>query len=255
MRILVKLGGTLLDNAESRERLACEIAVASRRHEMVVVHGGGKQMTRFLEAQGIESRFVNGQRVTTDEILDAVLKVFAGSVNAALVSTFRKSGARPVGLSGLDAGLVDAEPLDAELGHVGRPMQSDSRLLELLTQSGYLPVVACVAGDAQGRAYNVNGDQMAAACAASFGAMKLIFLTDVDGVRDAAGSLRPMLSAAEASALIHGGAATGGMQAKLEAALSALKNGVSEIVVAPGACAGIVEKLIANETIGSRLMA
>lgn len=254
MKVLIKLGGSLLDCVETRERLAREISEITKRTQAVVVHGGGKQMNRFLQERGIESRFVNGLRVTTPEVLDAVLKVFAGSVNAGLVSAFRKAGVQPVGLSGLDAGLVDAEPLNPELGHVGKPVRSDPRLLELLTGSGYLPVVACVAGDAQGAAYNVNGDQMAAACAAAFGAEKLLFLTDVDGVRDGGGTIRPRLTAAEAAALIQDGVATGGMQAKLEAAINALANGVREIVIAPGSCPGIVGRLIANEVIGSRLV-
>ena len=254
MKILAKLGGTLLDSPSSRDRLAAEIAQVSSHHQVAVVHGGGKQMTRFLEERGVESRFVNGLRVTTDEVLDAVLKIFAGSVNAELVLSFRKAGARPVGLSGLDAGLVDAEPLNPELGHVGRPVRSDPRLLELLTNSGYLTVVACVAGDANGAAYNVNGDQMAAACAAAFGVQQLIFLTDVEGVRDASGAIRPTLTAAEATGLIRDGIATGGMQAKLEAALSALDQGVREIVIAPGACAGVVSRLTLNQQIGTRVV-
>jgi acetylglutamate kinase len=212
-------------------------------------------MTRFLEERGIESRFLNGLRVTTDEVLDGVLKVFAGSVNAQVVAALRKTGARPVGLTGLDAGLVDAVPLDPELGHVGRPVRSDARLLELLVGSGYLPVMACVAGDAMGAAYNVNGDQMAGACAAAFGASKLIFLTDVEGVRDSSGAARAVLKAAEAEALIEEGIATGGMQAKLNAALEALREGITEIVIGPGACPGIVSRLIASEPVGSRLVA
>jgi acetylglutamate kinase len=254
LKILIKLGGTLLDSAASRERLAREIAQAAREHKIVVVHGGGKQMTRFLEERGIQSRFVNGLRVTTDEVLDAVLKIFAGSVNSELVAAFRKAGARPVGLTGLDAGLVDAQPLDPELGHVGRPVRSDPQLLELLTKSGFLPVVACVAGDDQGAVYNVNGDQMAAACAAGFGTTRLIFLTDVEGVRDESGSIRPLLRASDAKALIQAGIATGGMQAKLEAALTALEAGIGEIVIGPGACPGIVMKLIGDAQIGSRLV-
>jgi acetylglutamate kinase len=254
VKVLIKVGGTLLDCTTSRDRLACEITEIAKRTQTVVVHGGGKQMTRFLEERGIESRFVNGLRVTTPPVLDAVLKIFAGSVNSGLVSSFRKAGARPVGLSGLDAGLVDAEPLNRELGHVGRPVQSDPRLLELLTQNGYLPVVACVAGDAQGGTFNVNGDQMAAACATAFGVSKLIFLTDVDGVRDENGSVRPVLTSAEATALIRAGVATGGMQAKLEAAISALQGGVREIVIAPGACTGTINKLIDNHVIGSRII-
>lgn len=211
-------------------------------------------MTRFLAERGIESRFVNGLRVTTPEVLDAVLKIFAGSVNAELVSAFRKAGAQPVGLSGLDAGLVDAEPLDPQLGHVGRPVRSDARLLQVLVSEGYLPVVACVAGDANGSAYNVNGDQMAAACAGSFEAERLIFLTDVEGVRDG-DAIRPTLTAKEASRLIASGIATGGMRAKLEAAIGALSGKVRDTVIAPGARAGIVRMLTGNETIGTRLIA
>ena len=229
MKILVKIGGSLLDCETSRARLAGEIARSSERHSIVVVHGGGKQMTRFLAERGIESRFVNGLRVTTDEVLDAVVKIFAGSVNAELVSALRAAGAMPVGLSGLDAGLVDAELLDPALGHVGRPVRSDTRLLDVLRTAGYLPVVACVAGDAQGRRYNVNGDQMAVACAAGWKAERLIFLTDVDGVRDGTGEIRRSLTAAEANRLIHDGVATGGMQAKLESALSGLRQGIAEI--------------------------
>ncbi len=254
MRLLIKLGGTLLDAPESRERLAREIAEAARHSSTVVVHGGGKQMTRFLAERGIESRFVKGLRVTTPEVLDAVVKVFAGSVNTNLVAAFRAAGARPVGLTGLDAGLVDAEPLNPELGHVGKPIRSDAGVLELLCRDNCLPVVACVAGDAAGSIYNINADQMAAACAVSFGADKLLFLTDVEGVRDGAGQTQEGLSAAGALALIRDGVATGGMQAKLEAALGALEQGVGEVLIAPGAHAGIVTEVLSGSRIGTRVL-
>ena len=253
MKLLIKLGGTLLDAEASRRRLAREIAAAYG--QIVVVHGGGKQMTRFLAERGVESRFVNGLRVTTPEVIDAVVKVFAGSVNASLVSAFRAAGASPVGLTGLDAGLVDAEILNPELGQVGKPVRSDARLLDVLTNNGYLPVVACVAGDAQGGIYNVNADQMAAACAASFGARKLLFLTDVEGVRDGAGNTRGVLSPAEARELIREGIATAGMQAKLESAMDALARGVGEVLIAPGARPGVVDALLRGDEIGTRLIA
>ena len=253
MRVLVKLGGTLLESEESRARLAREIAELSATAEVVVVHGGGKQMTRYLEQHGISSRFVNGLRVTTPEILDAVLKIFAGTVNSRLVSALRAGGARPVGLTGIDAGLVDAVPLDSELGHVGQPVHSDPRLLEVLLREGYIPVVACVAGDAQGAIYNVNGDRMAAACASALGVDKLLFLTDVDGVRDGAGETLPSLSAAQARELIRIGTATGGMQAKLEAALEALENRVPEIVIATGSYKQLLTKLTNGSRIGTRI--
>jgi acetylglutamate kinase len=255
-KLLIKLGGTLLDAPESRQRLAREIAAAAAEtnNRIVVVHGGGKQMTRFLAERGVESRFVNGLRVTTPDVIDAVLKVFAGSVNAELVAAFRAAGARPVGLSGLDAGLVDAELLNPDLGQVGKPVRSDARILDLLTGAAYLPVVACVAGDASGAVYNVNADQMAAACAASFAADSLLFLTDVEGVRDKDGAVCPILTCAQSRQLILEGVATGGMQAKLEAAMDALDKGVRQVLIAPGAQAGIVGRLLAGENAGTCLV-
>lgn len=252
MKLLIKLGGTLLDAAESRERLAREIAIVAQREQVVVVHGGGKQMTRFLAERGVESRFVNGLRVTTDDVIDAVVKVFAGSVNAQLVSAFRAVGARPVGLSGLSAGLVDAVQLDPALGHVGQPVASDGRLVELLVQNSYLPVVACVAGDSNGSIFNVNGDQMAVACAQGFAAAQLIFLTDVEGVRDAHGKTCTWLTADEGRDLIASGVATGGMQAKIEAAIKALQQGVGQVLIAPGAHPDILNQLLAGGQIGTR---
>jgi acetylglutamate kinase len=255
-KLLIKLGGTLLDAPDSRNRLAREIAdaAAGPNVRLVVVHGGGKQMTRYLAERGVESRFVNGLRVTTPEIIDAVLKVFAGSVNAGLVAAFRAAGARPVGLTGLDAGLVDAEVLNPELGQVGKPVRADARLLDLLTGDSFLPVVACVAGDAAGTVYNVNGDQMAVACAASFAAESLVFLTDVDGVRDKDGNICPVLTRDQARTLIREGVATGGMQAKLEAAADALNQGVEQVLIAPGGVAGVVGQLLEGRPLGTRLV-
>ena len=256
MKVLIKLGGTLLDSAESRNRLAAEIAAAAGfGHKVVVVHGGGKQMTRYLTAQGIDSTFVNGLRITTSEVLDAVLKIFAGTVNTELVAAFVAAGAPAVGLTGIDALLAEAEPMGPELGFVGRTVNSDARLLDVLTGNGYLPVVACVAGDRSGQIYNVNADLMAVACAAGFGADKLMFLTDVDGVRGANNETLSVLTPEQAADLIASGAASGGMQAKLNAATEALFRGVGEVVIAPGALPGVVRKLMAGEAIGTRFVA
>ncbi len=253
MKILVKLGGTLLDSAESRTRLAVEITAVSRDHHVVVVHGGGKQMTRFLTERSVESRFVNGLRVTSPQVLDAVLKVLGGTVNHELVAAFAAAGARAVGLSGLDAGITTAELLDPQLGKVGRPTGSDGALLNLLTSHGYLPVVACIAGDGRGAIFNVNADQMAVACAGGFGAEVLLFLTDVDGVRDAGGSIVRSLTPSSIADLIASGVATGGMQAKLEAARRAIDSGVGRVVVAPGQMAGLLARLLAGESIGTSI--
>lgn len=254
MRVLVKIGGTLLESPESRHRLAGEIAGVFRSGlEMVVVHGGGKQMTRFLEERGIQSQFVNGLRVTTAEVLDAVVKVVAGSVNQELVAAFAAVGAPAVGLSGVDAGLTEAEPLSAELGFVGKPVRSNPQVLEVLNANRLLPVVACVAGDRAGNMYNVNADQMAMACARAFHVDKLVFLTDVDGVRAAAGNILPALSTEECQELIRSGVATGGMQAKLESAIAGLEAGIGEVVIAPGARPGVVGELVGGGAAGTRI--
>ena len=254
MKALIKLGGTLLDAPELRANLAAQIAEQSRRGvEITVVHGGGKQMTRFLAERGMESRFVNGLRVTTSETMDAVLKVLAGSVNQELVAALIAAGISAVGLSGVDGNLIEAEPMDPALGLVGRSRRANPALLDLLLSRGFLPVVACVAGDGHGRMYNVNADQMAAACAAGWRADRLIFLTDVAGVLDAAGKVQPILTAATCSRLIADGVATGGMQAKLNATTAALDQGVAEIDIAPGTLPDVLARLFNGEPVGTRI--
>ncbi|MEX2262514.1 MAG: acetylglutamate kinase [Bryobacteraceae bacterium] len=254
MRVLVKLGGTLLDSEAPRHSLAAQVTKAAG--EMVVVHGGGAQMTRFLDERGVESRFVNGLRVTTPDVLDAVLKVLAGSVNQELVAAMVRAGANAVGLSGIDACLAEAEQMDPALGWVGRVKSCRGELLSLLTANGYLPVVACVAGDRDGHVYNVNADQMAVACAAGFGARQLFFLTDVDGVLDASRQLLPKLTIADCEELIAAGVAVKGMQAKLNAAIAALRQGVEQVCIAPGAAPNVVERLLAGDpSLGTKIVA
>ena len=256
MRILVKLGGTLLDAPASRTRLAAELSQIQRSGvEMVVVHGGGKQMTRFLAERGVESRFVGGLRVTTPDVLDAVLKVLAGSVNHELVSAFVQAGCLAVGLSGIDACLTEAVQMDPDLGAVGRLVRTNPELLRLLGANGYLPVVACVAGDREGHIFNVNADQMAVACAVGFQADQLHFLTDVDGVRGGDSQVIPTLTIADCEELIRSGVATAGMQAKLNAASEALRAGIGQVIIAPGALPGASGRLLAGEPIGTRLKA
>jgi acetylglutamate kinase len=254
VKVLIKLGGTLLDNPESRKSLAAQIgALPGLGYHTVVVHGGGKQMTRFLAERGVESRFEGGLRVTTPEVLDAVLKVFAGSVNKELVASLLAAGAPAVGICGVDAALAEAEPMAPELGAVGRITRTNPRLLDTLVAAGYLPVVACVAGDRQGGIYNVNADQMAAAVAAGYRADRVLFLTDVDGVKDAGGKLLPRLNVAQATGLIRDQVASGGMQAKLTYAMEALQAGVGEIVIAAGGAPDVVARLLAGEMLGTHL--
>ncbi len=254
MRLLIKLGGTLLDEAASRDALAAQIAAAAAVHEVVAVHGGGKQMTRFLAERGVESRFVNGLRVTTPEVADAVLKVFAGTVNKTLTGALLRAGARAVGISGLDGLLAESEALSPELGLVGRVVRTHPEVLECLIAGGFLPVVACVGGGADGSVYNVNADQMAVACAAGFRADRLLFLTDVPGVLDAGGNVLPRLTPADCDRLIAEGVAAGGMEAKLRAACAALAGGVRQVLIAPGAEPEILSRVLGDEPLGTILV-
>ncbi len=256
MNLLIKLGGALLDQPDSRLRIAAEIrAIASEGHRVVVVHGGGKQMTRLLDAQGIQSRFVDGLRVSSPEVIDALLQAVAGSVNKRLVAAFRHGGVPAVGLSGVDGALVDAEQLREDLGAVGNPQLARPLVLDTLLDQGFLPVVACVASNQNGEIFNVNADQMACICAAALPADQLLFLTDVEGVLDGNKQRIPHLSVNECRALIQQGVAVGGMQAKLEAACRTVEAGVSAIRILPGFQPMALSQALAGDDIGTAIQA
>jgi len=244
MKVLIKLGGSLLDDAVLCASIAAQIAALPAGVSAVIVHGGGKQMTRYLAARGVESRFVDGMRVTTPEVADALLKVFAGSVNKQLVGELLAAGAPAVGISGIDGGLAVARALNPALGAVGRVTHANGRLLDVLIGGGFLPVVACVAGGEQGEVFNVNADQMAVACAWAWKAQKLLFLTDIAGVKGSDGQVIPRITPSDALTLIETGVASGGMQAKLEAACDALEHGLGEVRIAAGAEPEVLARLL-----------
>ena len=188
-------------------------------------------------------------------MLDAVLRVFAGEINHHLVAELNHAGARAVGLSGIDAGLVRAVPLAEDLGAVGKVDQVDASILNLLTAQGYLPTVACVAGGRHDDIYNINADQMAVACAGAFAADELIFLTDVEGVLDQNGTLVPKLTAGQAENLITSGVAHGGMEAKLRAAIAGLGQGIACVRIVAGAVKGVLTRVVRGEPMGTTLTA
>lgn len=253
MRLVIKVGGTVLDEPEHCAAAALQLAEIAREHELVVVHGGGKQVTRFLEERHVTSRFVNGLRVSDEAVIDAVTHVIAGGVNKRLVSAIAAAGESAVGLSGVDGGLTTAVRLDEALGFVGRPQRTDGRLLDLLVNAGYVPVIACIGGDSEGNIYNVNADQMAVSCAIGWRAEKLFFLTDVAGVKGADGRVLAELRAGEIASLTASGVAHGGMQAKLEAAEAALRAGIAEVAIAHAREANICRRLAAGERAGTRV--
>jgi acetylglutamate kinase len=250
MKIVVKIGGTLLEDAAARTRMARLLRGAARGgHRMLVVHGGGKQLTSFLDRTGVKSEFLQGLRVTSAEALDGVVQIFAGTVSHYFLAALHAEGVPSVGISGVDGGCLLAQRLRGgkgeDWGYVGRITSANPRVWEAILVGGFLPVMACLAVGEDGQIYNVNADQAAAACAKHWQADALVFLTDVDGVRDAAGNLVPRIAADDIPALIDSGAVTGGMVAKLNAVEEALAGGVPRIFIRSGHRERVLEDFLA----------
>ena len=199
---------------------------------VVLVHGGGDEVTALQQALGLTSTFVDGRRVTTAADVDLVRMALSGSANKRLVASLVATGIKAVGLSGEDAALIAATPMDApRLGHVGVPGRVNVAFLRHLLSGGYLPVISPVSADGSGElggALNVNGDDAAAAIAVALGAAELLLVADVEGVM-ADGRVIACLTPADARELLADGTAAGGMRAKLQAALMAVDGGVARV--------------------------
>ena len=257
MKVVVKIGGTLLEDAPERLRIAASVARQVRAgHRILLVHGGGKQLSRYLERSGIESRFVDGLRVTTADALDGVVKVLAGTVNHELLAAFHQVGIPAVGISGIDAGCLMAEKLPGkngeDWGFVGKIIHANPSLWEHLLAGDFLPVMACLAVGENGQIYNINADLAAVACAIHLRAERLIFMTDVDGVRDQAGRTIRAMASDEIPGLLQSGTVTGGMLAKLNAIQEALAGGISGVHICNGHVDGALDAGILQSDGGSR---
>ncbi len=237
--VVVKMGGRALSSGAGRGTVR-DLALLHRSGvRLVAVHGGGAGVTRLAERLGREPRFVDGLRVTDEPTMELAEMVLAGRVNKRLSGRLQGAGAPAVGIAGLDGGLLRAAPHpDAgTLGRVGEVEDVDPTLLRGLLDEGFLPVVAPVSGDAEGRSWNVNADTAAASLAGALGAEKLVVVTDVEGVYPADGSGDgpiPELDPDRTRELIARGAASEGMVPKLEACLSALERGVGSAHVVGG---------------------
>lgn len=239
MKIVVKIGGAALEDAGTLAKCARGIAdLVQDGHHLVVVHGGGRALTRLLDRLGVKSRFVDGLRVTDSETRDAALMVLGGIVNKKLVAAIQSCGIPALGLCGGDGMAFRArrkEHKGQDLGFVGEICHVDTSWIEALWQQGGIPVLASLALGNGGEYFNVNADEMAAACAAACKADALIFLTDVPGVQDAGGSVIPWLNIKEASDLAQGAVVSGGMLPKLDACEQALRRGVGRVRILPAA--------------------
>jgi acetylglutamate kinase len=238
--VVVKYGGSAIAGAPGAslasfaEDVVLLQAVGIRP---VVVHGGGPQIGDLLRRLGKEPEFRDGLRVTDADTLDVARMVLVGKVNRDIVAAVNVHGPLAVGLSGEDAKLITAAAHDAALGFVGTVLDVDATILRRLLAEGLIPVVATIGADATGQAYNINADTVAGAVAVALGADKLIFLTDVDGLRsdpDDPGSLLRQVTADDLAALAASGAARDGMVPKVQACVRSLREGVGRAHVLDG---------------------
>ncbi len=220
----MKIGGSTLGAHDTT--LDDLVALQRRGVRCIVVHGGGKTITQWLDKQGVPTKFVRGLRVTDARSLQVVVAVLAGLVNKELVAGLQAMGGRAMGLCGADGGLLEARVMDPALGFVGEVTRVDMAPLRAVLDAGCIPVVAPIALQSPSRdggvLLNVNADTVAGEIAVAAGARRLVFLTDVPGILDGAGALMPRLTTAEARGLTAKGVVAGGMIPKVEACLRSL---------------------------------
>ena len=246
--IVIKYGGHAMGDPEAARAFAQDVALLKRSGlNPIVVHGGGPQISRMLEKLGIESRSEAGLRVTDAATMEVAEMVLAGSINKEIVSLIGAEGEWAIGLCGKDGNMVVAEKAEAkvrdpgsnieravDLGFVGRPVEVDRTLLDMLAQSRMIPVIAPVAPGRDKQTYNINADTFAGAIAGGVAAKRLLILTDVPGVLDADGKLVKQLSVAAARDMIGSGIIQGGMIPKVETCIEAIERGVEGVVIVNG---------------------
>jgi len=244
VKIVVKIGGAALEDKTTLRKCAHAIVeLAKDGHKIAIVHGGGSTLTRTLALLGKKSDFVNGLRITDAETRDVALMVLAGIVNKSVVAAMVAAGNPAIGLCGGDGMSFRARKKQTEgydLGYVGEICSVEPRWLEAIWTEGGIPVLSSLALGSDGEYYNVNADQMAAACAAACHADTLIFLTDVPGVTGADGAVMPWLKAKDVPGMIADSVIGGGMLPKLEACGQALRKGVGRVRIFPAAQADVL---------------
>jgi acetylglutamate kinase len=271
---VVKLSGKVTEEPENMASLAEELALMHQVGiRICVVHGGGKQLSELAEQLGVEQTIINGRRVTDDATLDMAKMIFAGKINTDILAALRRQGVSAVGLSGVDGNTVVAvrrppgdvlnretgESKHIDFGHVGDVVEIDDRLLCVLLDHDYMPVVSPLGADDEGRVFNINADTIAAEIAVRLEAEKLVMLSDVDGIY-----LRPgeqatkisRLTAAEVEALIRDGVATGGMIPKLQNITELLRRGVRSAHIIKGSLRNaLLSEVFTDEGTGTMFIA
>lgn len=258
--VVVKYGGNAVTDDESLRQFADDIVLMrSVGMRPVVVHGGGPQIGDLMNRLGKEPEFRDGLRVTDADTLDIARMVLVGKVNRDIVSSINVHGPLSVGLSGEDAGLITATARSPELGFVGDVEDVNADILHRLLQQELIPVVATIGSDTEGQAYNINADTAAGALAESLKAEKLVYLTNIEGVRrdvTDASSLLTTVTADELDALLRSGALEGGMIPKIESCVHAVRNGVGRAHILDGRVPhALLLEVFTNEGIGTMVTA
>jgi acetylglutamate kinase len=261
VRITVKLGGSILEEAATRIRLLEQISkIAAGGHQIILVHGGGKSLNRRLSQMQMTSQFIDGLRVTDAETLGVAVMVLAGEVNKTIVAEMSGLGVRAMGICGADAGAVRCVQVEglpgypAGIGYVGKPVEVNSGFFQMLFGFGLVPVVSSIALGQDSKLYNVNADQMASACASGTHCTSLIFLTDVPGIRDENGKVVGDINEAGIMSMRSRGILSGGMLPKTSSCLEALKNGVGSVLILPGSTPDVLLQYIDGSlTEGTRI--
>ena len=236
--VVVKYGGNAMINEERKQQVMEDVVLLSLIGvKVVLVHGGGPEITETLNKIGKKSEFVDGLRVTDKETVEIVQMVLAGKVNKTLVNLLEVNGGKAMGISGMDGHLIEAEMKDERLGYVGKITKVNVEPIMDLLEKGYIPVVSTIGCDMKGNVYNINADTAASRIAGAMKAESLISMTDIAGIlrdKDDPSSLIPMIDVEDAGKLFEEGVISGGMIPKVECCIDALNRGVKKVFIMDG---------------------
>lgn len=254
--VVIKYGGNAMVSEELKQQVMEDIALLWLIGvKVVLVHGGGPEISETMKKLGKEPSFVNGLRVTDKETVDIVQMVLAGKINKTLVNLLQMKGGHAVGLSGIDGGILEATVKDEALGYVGKITKVRTQPITDLLEKNYIPVISTVAGDRQGNTYNINGDTAAAWLAGALKAERLIMMTDINGIlrdKENPNSLIPELTVSQAKKLFDEGVISGGMIPKVDCCVEAIQRGVNHVVILDGRVPhSILMELLTDEGAGT----
>lgn len=257
--VVIKYGGNAMINEQLKQQVMEDITLLWLIGvKVVLVHGGGPEISETMKRLGKQAQFVNGLRVTDKETVDIVQMVLAGKVNKTLVNLLQMKGGHAVGVSGIDGGIIEAAMKDETLGYVGKITRIRPQPITDLLEKNYIPVVSTVASDRQGNTYNINGDTAAAFIAGALNAERLIMMTDIAGIlrdKDDPSTLIPALTVSEARKLFDEGVISGGMIPKVDCCIEAIEKGVRHVVIMDGRVPhSILMELLTDEGAGTMVM-